>query len=82
MLNELFKANLGLLTDFLLYLKDLMAILLFMHWVSKQLLSGCKFIIYIFLFKLLRRLLILVRLLVLLSIQKIWVKCWVQILWE
>ena len=75
MLKELFKVNLGLLTDILLSLKDLMVILLFTRWVSKRLLSGCKFIIYLLLSKLLRQLSVLVRLLVLLSNRKIWVKC-------
>ena len=75
MLKELFKVNLGLLIDILLSLKDLMVILLFTRWVSKRLLSGCKFIIYLLLSKLLRQLSVLVRLLVLLSNPKIWVKC-------
>ena len=35
MLKEFFKANLGLLTDILLSLKDMMIILLFTRWVSK-----------------------------------------------
>ena len=34
-LKEFFKVNLGLLTDILLSLKDLMVMLLFTCWVSK-----------------------------------------------
>ena len=40
-----------LLIDILLFLKGLMAILRFNHWGSKRPLSGCKFIIYLSLYK-------------------------------